>query len=97
MVKKIISVIILLLGLIPWNNLFGITIFTEFHTWLMGLKLGDVNSTDKTTTYGAIRYALDYFTEKYPNAKKFKDYREILDKMGKDMPLQMIYIDQRDT
>lgn len=33
------------------------------------LKLGDVNSTDKTTTYGAIRYALDYFTEKYPNAK----------------------------
>lgn len=33
------------------------------------LKLGDVNSTDKTTTYGAIRYALDYFTGKYPNAK----------------------------
>lgn len=33
------------------------------------LKLGDVNSTDKTTTYGAIRYALDYFTNKYPNAK----------------------------
>lgn len=33
------------------------------------LKLGDVNSTDKTTTYGAIRYVLDQFTTKYPNTK----------------------------
>lgn len=34
-----------------------------------GLKLGDVNSTNKYETYGAIRYTLDYFTSKYPNAK----------------------------
>lgn len=33
--------IILVLGLIPWNNLFGITIFTEFHTWLMELSIKD--------------------------------------------------------
>lgn len=31
--------IILVLGLIPWNSLFGITIFTDFHTWLMGLSI----------------------------------------------------------
>ena len=33
-----------------------------------GLKLGDVNSTNKYETYGAIRYTLDYFTGKYPDA-----------------------------
>ncbi|MGI6782027.1 MAG: Ig-like domain-containing protein [Acholeplasmataceae bacterium] len=33
------------------------------------LKLGDVNSTDKTTTYGAIRYTINYFMTKYPGVK----------------------------
>ena len=31
--------VILVLGLVPWKSLFGITIFTEFHTWLMGLSI----------------------------------------------------------
>ena len=33
--------VILVLGLVPWNTLFGITAFTEFHTWLMGLSIKD--------------------------------------------------------
>jgi uncharacterized ion transporter superfamily protein YfcC len=33
--------IILVLGLVPWNSLFVITIFTEFHSWLMGLSIKD--------------------------------------------------------
>lgn len=33
------------------------------------LKLGNVTDTDKTTTYGAIRYTLDYFTKLYPQAR----------------------------
>lgn len=33
--------VILVLGLVPWNNLFGITIFTEFHTWLTELTIKD--------------------------------------------------------
>ena len=31
--------IILVLGLVPWNALFGIKVFTEFHTWLIGLSI----------------------------------------------------------
>lgn len=31
--------IILVLALIPWNDLFGITIFQEFHTWLTELNI----------------------------------------------------------
>ena len=31
--------IILVIGLIPWNTLFGITVFTEFHTWLTELSI----------------------------------------------------------
>ena len=33
--------VILTLGLVPWNNLFEITIFQEFHTWLMELSIKD--------------------------------------------------------
>lgn len=33
--------IILVLGLVPWNSLFGITIFSDFHTWLMELSIKD--------------------------------------------------------
>ena len=31
--------VILTLGMIPWNSLFEITIFSKFHTWLMGLSI----------------------------------------------------------
>lgn len=37
----VLLLIILVLGLVPWNSLFGITIFTEFHTWLMELSIKD--------------------------------------------------------
>ena len=33
---------ILVLGMVPWNGLFNITVFTKFHTWLIGLKIKDV-------------------------------------------------------
>lgn len=33
--------VILVLGLVPWNSLFGIEIFTKFHTWLMELSIKD--------------------------------------------------------
>ena len=33
--------IILTIGMIPWNSLFSIEVFTKFHTWLLGLKIKD--------------------------------------------------------
>lgn len=33
------------------------------------LRLGELDSTDKTQTYGALRYTLDYFTTRYPTAR----------------------------
>ena len=33
--------IILVIGIIPWNALFGITVFSDFHAWLTGLKIKD--------------------------------------------------------
>ena len=33
--------VILVLGFIPWNDLFGFTCFDRFHTWLTGLKIGN--------------------------------------------------------
>ena len=33
--------ILLVLGYLPWNDLFGIDIFDKFHTWLTGLAIGD--------------------------------------------------------
>ena len=35
----ILMFIILVLGLVPWSNLFEIEVFKEFHTWLMGLSI----------------------------------------------------------
>ena len=35
----VILFVILVLGLVPWNSLFEITIFSEFHTWLTGLSI----------------------------------------------------------
>ena len=31
--------IIITIGMIPWNSLFEIEVFTKFHTWLLGLKV----------------------------------------------------------
>ena len=33
--------IILVIGIIPWEALFKIDVFTKFHTWLIGLKIKD--------------------------------------------------------
>ncbi|MGN1268540.1 MAG: hypothetical protein ACI4U0_03465 [Candidatus Aphodocola sp.] len=33
--------ILLVLGYLPWLDLFGINCFDKFHTWLTGLKIGD--------------------------------------------------------
>ena len=32
--------ILLILGYLPWQDLFGIDVFTKFHTWLTGLSIG---------------------------------------------------------
>ena len=32
--------VVLILGYMPWNSLFGIDCFNDFHTWLTGLKIG---------------------------------------------------------
>jgi len=34
-------IILLILGYLPWADLFGIKIFNEFHSWLSELKVGD--------------------------------------------------------
>lgn len=34
-----IMFIILVIGIIPWNSLFNISVFTDFHTWLTGLSI----------------------------------------------------------
>lgn len=31
----------LILGYLNWTEAFGVTVFDEFHTWLLGLKIGD--------------------------------------------------------
>lgn len=33
--------ILLVLGYVPWTSLFEITVFSDFHTWLTSLKIGD--------------------------------------------------------
>ena len=35
-----IMTILLVLGYLPWNDLFGISGFDDFHTWLTGLSIG---------------------------------------------------------
>lgn len=59
-VVLILFVIILVLGYFPWNSLFGIECFADFHTWLTGLKIGDyavVNNliTSSITAFGTWR------------------------------------------
>lgn len=33
--------VLLILGMVPWNTLFGIKCFDNFNTWLTGLKIGE--------------------------------------------------------
>ena len=35
----LLTFIILVIGIVPWNALFNISIFSEFHTWLVGLHI----------------------------------------------------------
>ena len=37
----VILFVLLVLGYMPWSDLFGIDCFDKFHTWLTGLKIGD--------------------------------------------------------
>lgn len=35
--------VLFVLGFIPWDGLFGVSVFTKFHTWLTGLAIGKYN------------------------------------------------------
>jgi len=37
----ILLLVVMVLGYVGWNSRFGMTVFTEFHTWLMGIKIGE--------------------------------------------------------
>ena len=34
-----LTFIVVVIGFIPWNSLFGITVFSNFHSWLLGLHI----------------------------------------------------------
>ena len=36
-----LMLVLLILGFIPWQSLFEITVFDDFHTWLTGISIGD--------------------------------------------------------
>lgn len=36
-----VILVILILGYMPWNKLFGIEVFDKFNDWLLGIKIGD--------------------------------------------------------
>lgn len=40
-IVMVIFFVLLVLGYLPWKDLFGIECFEKFHTWLTGLKIGD--------------------------------------------------------
>lgn len=49
--------VILVLGYLPWNTLFGITCFDSFNEWLLGLKIGEFTIfsniiSNNTTAFG---------------------------------------------
>lgn len=39
-VLTILMTVLLVLGYLPWKDLFGIDVFTKFHTWLTGISVG---------------------------------------------------------
>ncbi len=47
--------ILLVLGYVPWTSLFEITVFSDFHTWLTSLKIGDFEVFNSIIT--SISYA----------------------------------------
>ena len=53
----VLSIILvsLILGYVPWSSLFDITIFSDFHTWLTSLKIGDFEVFNSIIT--SISYA----------------------------------------
>ena len=40
-VMSVILFVLLVLGYMPWNSLFKIDVFNDFHKWLTGLKIGN--------------------------------------------------------
>lgn len=36
-----VILVILILGYLPWNTLFGIECFDKFNEWLLGIKIGE--------------------------------------------------------
>lgn len=40
-IMMLVLLVLLVLGYLPWNSLFGISVFDDFHTWLTGIKIGD--------------------------------------------------------
>lgn len=51
----VLLLVVLVLGYFPWNGLFGIECFSDFHTWLTELKIGDYYVVKNliTSTIGA--------------------------------------------
>lgn len=43
MVMGVILLVLLVLGFMPWNSLFGIEVFNDFHTWLTELTIPKFN------------------------------------------------------
>lgn len=37
----VVMLVLFVLGFMPWNSLFEITVFSDFHTWLTGLSIGN--------------------------------------------------------
>ena len=56
-IVTILSIIfvLLVLGYVPWSSLFEITVFSDFHTWLTSLKIGDFEVFNSIIT--SISYA----------------------------------------
>ena len=40
-IMMLVLLVLLVLGYLPWNSLFGISVFDNFHTWLTEIKIGD--------------------------------------------------------
>ena len=40
-IMMLVLLVLLVLGYLPWNSLFGISVFDDFHTWLTEIKIGD--------------------------------------------------------
>ena len=40
-IMMLVLLVLLVLGYLPWNSLFGTSVFDDFHTWLTEIKIGD--------------------------------------------------------